>query len=100
MKMQVGLLADKTAIDSFDVDADAVTRSTIPGRVRAELPKRVAVRVVPACLPQQCQLSLRQGKHELHQMVGRTASRACLCPKILLHGYENGERLWHGPGET
>ena len=96
--MEVGHLADKAAIDSFDVDADAVTRSTIPGRVRADQLKRS--RVAAALLSSQCQLSHRRGKHELYHMAGRTASRACLCPGVLLHGYENGERWLHGPGDT
>jgi len=41
--MQVGLLADKAAIDSFDVDADAVTGSTIPDRVRADQLKSLSL---------------------------------------------------------
>ena len=96
--MRVGLLADKAVIDSFDVGCSRGDALNYPGPSSGR--PTDAVRVAAVLLPPQCQLGHRRGKHELHQMAGRTASRAYLRPEVLLHGYENGERWFHGPGDT
>jgi hypothetical protein len=99
MKVQVGPCG-QAAMDLFDVRLlTRFTRSTMPGRVRADQLEGCSVRIAAALLVQ-CQVSRRQDRHDLHQMVGETASRVYLCPEMLLQGYESGRRFLQGFGAT